>query len=103
MDSPNVVDLKTIYTPVKENGLGLHRVADFWDTVKLSWLRILPYTKSLWKGIHKEEVGYPMFDPICYNLDQLTTAKKKNQKPNLVRNLQKFKKVENQCCTCISR
>ena len=74
--SPVVVDQKTIYTPVKENGLGLHRVANFWGAVKLSWLRRLPYTKSLWKSIHREEVGYTMFDPISYYLDHLTTAKK---------------------------
>ena len=46
--SPSVVNLKTIYTPIKENGLGLHKVADFWGAVKLSWLRKLSYSKSLW-------------------------------------------------------
>ena len=45
--SPKVVDVKTLYTPVKEGGLGLHMVANFWGTIKFSWLRHLPYTKSL--------------------------------------------------------
>ena len=37
--SPKVVDIKTFYTPVRDNGLGLHKVADFWGAVKTSWLR----------------------------------------------------------------
>ena len=74
--SPNVVNRKNVYTPVKEDGLGLHKAADFWGAVKLSWLRRLPYTKSLWKSIHNEETGHKMFDPTSYNLDLLITAKK---------------------------
>ena len=46
-DSPNVVDIKMCYTPVRDDGLGLHKVADFWGAVKTSWLRRLPYTISL--------------------------------------------------------
>ena len=36
--SPSVVNLKTVYTPIKENGLGLHKVADFWGALKLCCL-----------------------------------------------------------------
>ena len=73
--SPNVVNLKIIYTSIKENGLGLHKVANFWEAVKLSWLQRLPYSKSLWKSLHKEETGNTMYDPITYNLDLLCSAK----------------------------
>ena len=37
--SPKVVDIKTFYTPIRDNGLGLHKVAQFWGAVKNSWLR----------------------------------------------------------------
>ena len=37
--SHTVVDVKTLYTPVKEGGLGLHKGADFWGAIKLLWLR----------------------------------------------------------------
>ena len=43
---PKVVDTKTLYTPVNENCLGLHKVADFSGAVKVSWLRRLLYKKS---------------------------------------------------------
>ena len=78
---------------MKENGLGLNKVANFWGAVKLSWLRRLPYTKSLWKSIHKEGVGNMMFDPICCNLDQLITAKKEC-KSCVVRDLRELKKMQ---------
>ena len=55
--SPKVVNVKTLYTPVKEGRLGLHKVADLGEAIKLAWLRRLPYTKSLWIKLHLEEVS----------------------------------------------
>ena len=57
--SPKVVDVKTLYTSVKNDGLGLHKVA-----VKLSWLRHFPYTKLLWKALHLVHVGDAGFNPM---------------------------------------
>ena len=45
--SLKVVYIKMFFTPIRDNGLDLHNVADFWGAVKLSWLRRHPYTKSL--------------------------------------------------------
>ena len=45
--SHKVVDMRTVYTPSRDNGLGLHRVPNFWGAVKTSWFRRLLYTKSL--------------------------------------------------------
>ena len=71
--SPSVVNLNT---PTKENGLGLHKVADFWGEVKFSWLRRLPYSKSLWMLLHKEETGNTTYDPMTFNFDTLCSTKK---------------------------
>ena len=76
--SPSVVNITTMNTRIKENGLWLHKVADFWGTVKLSWLRRLPYSKSLWMLLHKEETGNMMFDLMTYNFDMLCAAQKKD-------------------------
>ena len=92
--SPSVVNLKTIYTPIKENGLRLYKVADFWGAVKLSWLQRLPYSKSLWMHLHREEAGNTMFNPMTYNFDMLCAAKKKIKKPiwtEIYENLRKFR------------
>ena len=78
--SPNVVNVKTIYTPKRENGLGLHKVADFWGAVKLSWMKRLPYSKSLWMHLHREEAGSTMFNPMTYDYDMLCAFKKKLKK-----------------------
>ena len=75
------MDTKTLYTPVKENGLGLHKVADLWGAVKISWLRRLTYMKPLWKALHIEEVKDAGFDPINYNLDTLEKARKRIKNP----------------------
>ena len=59
----------------------LHKVADFWSTIKMSWLRRLPYTKSLWRNLHVEEVGNAVFNPMDYNMDMLEVAKKRIKNP----------------------
>ena len=75
--SPKVVDIKMFYTPIRDNALGLHRVADFRGAVKTSWLRRLPYTKSLWRVLYLEEVKEAGFNPINYNFDMLETARRR--------------------------
>ena len=58
----------------------------------MSWLHRLQYTKSLWKGIHGEDVVNTIFDPMCYNFDQLAFAKRKIKNPvwaEIYKNLRK--------------
>ena len=79
--SPKELDIKTVYTPIRDNGLGLHKVVGFWGTVKLSWFRRFPYTKSLWKALHMEEVKEAGFNAINFNLDTLQTARRRIRNP----------------------
>ena len=69
------VDQKTRYLSKSENGLGMLKLAHFLMALQLSWLRILPYTKSVWGKWHKEEVGKLCFCPVNSSLEDLEKAK----------------------------
>ena len=51
------------------------KLADFWLSLRLSWLRRLPYTKSIWGKLYKEEVGKLCFCPVSLNMEDLAKAK----------------------------
>ena len=48
------VDQMPRYNYKRENGLGMLRISDFWQSVGLSGLRRLPYTKATWGKLHCE-------------------------------------------------
>ena len=75
------VDQKTRYASKSENGLGMLKLADFWLSLRLSWLRRLPYTKSIWGKLHKEEVGKLCFCPVSSNMEDLVKAKIRIKNP----------------------
>ena len=52
------------------------KLADFWHSVRLSWLIRLSYTKSVWGKIHREEAGKHSFCPVNSNFKDLETARK---------------------------
>ena len=54
---------------------GRLKLADFWTALHLSWLRRLPYTKSVWEKLHKEEVGKLCFCSVISNVEDLEKAK----------------------------
>ena len=41
-------DKKTIHAPTAVGGLGLHHLKEFWQTLKVSWIKRLTSTKSFW-------------------------------------------------------
>ena len=32
-----IADVRSFYTPIKWGGFGIHKVADFWSDIKMSW------------------------------------------------------------------
>ena len=71
------VDQMTRYNSRLENGLGMLRISDFRQSVKLSWLRRLPYTQATWGKLHREETGNLTFCLINSNLESLEAARKR--------------------------
>ena len=62
----------------------------------------LPYTKSLWRNLHLEEVGEASFTLIDYNLGTLKLAQKKNQEAGLVRDIQFTEKMTDKYAKSVS-
>ena len=75
------VDQKTRYVSKKENGLGMLKIVDFWMALRLSWLKRLPYTKSFWGKLHREEVGKLGFCPVNSHKEDLEKAKMSIKNP----------------------
>ena len=75
------VDKKTRYVRKSENELGKLKLANFWLALHLSWLRRLPYTKSVWGKLHKAEVGKLCFCPVNANLEDLIKVKTRIKNP----------------------
>ena len=75
------VDQKTRYASKSENGLGMLKLADFWTALRLSWLRRLPYTMSVWGKLHKEEVCKLCFCPVSSNMEDLVKDKARIKNP----------------------
>ena len=44
-------DKKTIHAPTAVGGLGLHHLKEFWQALKVSWIKRLTSTKSFWMQI----------------------------------------------------
>ena len=72
---------ETRYSPTKENGLGMLRLAVFCRSVRMAWLRRLMMSKSTWRELHMEEVGGHMFDPVNSTMDSLEEARKRMSNP----------------------
>ena len=41
-------DVETIHAPTAEGGLGLHHLKEFWQALKVSWIKRLATSKSFW-------------------------------------------------------
>ena len=52
---PSIISQDALFAPKSNNGLGLQRVATFWSSIKLSWLRRLG-KDSFWKQLHLEDL-----------------------------------------------
>ena len=44
-------DIKTIHAPTAEGGLGLHHLKEFWQALKVSWIKRLATSQSFWVQI----------------------------------------------------
>ena len=44
-------DIKTIHAPTAHGGLGLHHLKEFWQALKVSWIKRLETSKSFWVQI----------------------------------------------------
>ena len=44
-------DRKTIHAPTAAGGLGLHHLKEFWQALKVSWIRKLNTSRSFWMQI----------------------------------------------------
>ena len=44
-------DRKTIHAPTVAGGLGLHHLKEFWQALKVSWIRRLNTSRSFWMQI----------------------------------------------------
>ena len=62
---------------VKENGLGMPKIAVFWRSVRMAWLRRLTTSSSSWRRLHAEEAESCMFDPVNSTMDSLEKARRK--------------------------
>ena len=78
----SIVSQDVIFAPKKYNGLGLQRVATFWTSIKLSWLRRLGHD-SFWKTLHIEDLKDKslMFNPHKSNEINLQKALKNMRNP----------------------
>ena len=41
-------DKKTLHAPTVKGGLGLHHLKEFWQALKVSWIKRLSISKSFW-------------------------------------------------------
>ena len=95
--NPTVADVNSFYTPYKQGGFCLHKVVEFLGAVKILWLRRLPYTKSLWRHLHKEKVGESIFPPINYNMDKHKLAQQKLRIRSGLKYTSQFRSVGSTC------
>ena len=56
------------------------KIGNFWRSVRLSWLRRLPFSKSTWAQLYKQEIGKFTFNPTNVTMND-RKAKQKNQNP----------------------
>ena len=47
-NNPSITDKVTRYMSKKDGGLGMIKLDHFWKSIKMSWLRILSFSKSTW-------------------------------------------------------
>ena len=50
-------DRKTIHAPTARGGLGLHYLKEFWQALKVSWIKRLAVSKSFWVNILASQSG----------------------------------------------
>ena len=65
----------------KRNGLGMIKINHFWLSIKMSWLRRLPLSKSTWAELHKAETKPNTYHPIITNWVDIEIAKTKMTNP----------------------
>ena len=60
----------------------MQRIKDFWNSLKLPWLRRLA-AESSWKNLHREEVGIgvEIFDPFTTNETKIKKVCKVTKNP----------------------
>ncbi len=63
-------------------GLGMHKIKDFWNSLKLPWLHQLA-AESSWKNLHREEVGVgvEIFYPFTVNESKIKKVCKATKNP----------------------
>ena len=54
-NNPSVTNKVTRYMSKEDGGLGMIKINNFWRSIKMSWLRRLPFSKSTWAELHKVE------------------------------------------------
>ena len=72
-----MVNKETRYLPTKDNGLGMLRLAVFWKSVRMVWLRRLTTKRSTWKRLHAEGAGSCMFDLVNSTMDTLEEERRR--------------------------
>merc|ERR1712082_202460 len=72
---PSIISQDVLFSPKSNNGLGLQRVATFWSSIKLSWLRRLR-KESFWKQLHLEDLKDKrlLFNPYNSNETDIKKA-----------------------------
>ena len=72
-----ITNKETRYLSAKEKGLGMLKLAVFWRSVRMAWLRRLMTSRSTWIRLHAEEAGSYMFDPVNSTMDSHEEAKRR--------------------------
>ena len=80
-NNPSVTDKVTHYMTKKDGGLGLIKINHFRWSIKMSWLKRLPFSKSTWAELHKAETKPQTYNPITTNWVDIETAKTKMTNP----------------------
>ena len=80
-NNPSVTDRVTRYMSEEDGGLGMIKINHFWRSIKMSWLRRLPFSKSTWADLHRAETKPHTYNPITTNWMDIETAKTKMINP----------------------
>ena len=57
------------------------KISDFWQSIRMSWLRRLPFTRATWGKLHQEDTGSSTFCLMKSNFKSLEAARKKITNP----------------------
>ena len=80
-NNPSVTYKVTYYMTKNNRGLGMIKINHFQWSIKMSWLRRLPSSKSTWAELDKAETKPHMYNPITTNWVDIKIAKTKITNP----------------------